>query len=113
MHDLMLTFIVLYLPAVLFAWCYENLTKTDLSIKKLLYLYAFGNVGTNMLCWLALRFVFDKAHDPLYNTDTDMLPADACFYLLMAVVFSLILAVLCALLAKTFSVSIEDTQHEK
>lgn len=109
----MLAFIVLYLPAVLFVWLYEKLSGENISLKKWVYLYALGNLCTNALCWLTMRFAFGTAHDVFYSIYEGMLPVNACNYLLMAIPFALVLGALSALLGKKTSVSIEESGNEK
>lgn len=105
---MMLSFICLFFPAVLFAWAFEGMTGKDLSLKKWFCLYCTGVISVNLMCWVVRRVFSRAAYAPLYSEGVDITQIQACYYLLLAVPFALLFAALAALLSKKVRIKVED-----
>lgn len=106
----MLSFICLFLPAVISVGIYEGLTKKSLTWKQWGYLYSAGVVLINFFCWLVMRFVLETAYTYLEDAAVGITPAVAGNYMAMALPAAVILPVVAALLSKHAKVSIEDAE---
>lgn len=106
----MLSFICLFFPAVLFAWAFEGLTGKELSRKKWFCLYCTGVVAVNLMCWIVRMTLSRAAYSSLYSAGMDITQMEACYYMLLAVPFALLLAALAALLSKKVRIKVEEKQ---
>ena len=109
----MVALIVLLCPAVLAVWCYEALTKTELTRKKWFYRYTLNLVGINLICFIMKRFVLNSASAVFYTLSEGMLPSVALNYLIMAIPAAVIFALLQVFCKKNIEVSVEDKSNAK
>lgn len=81
----MITFIVLFLPAVLAVWIWETVSKTQLSKKKWLYLLSLNIMLVNLACFAIKKWILHTAANVLSGLAADMTPSVALNYLIMAI----------------------------
>ena len=106
----MVTFIILFFPAALSMWLYEHVTKTDLSVKRWVNLYAVHNLLINFACMMLMRLVTGQAGDYLYNREIGIPPYVATNYLILAIPVAIAVAVAGILLHKTVKVELESNE---
>ena len=109
----MITFIMLFFPAALSMWLYEHVTKTDLSVKRWVSLYAVHNLLINFICLMLMRLVTDQAGVYLYDRDIGIPPITATDYMIKAIPVALAVGVLAILLHKTAKVELEANEDAK
>lgn len=109
----MITFIMLFFPAALSMWLYEHVTKTDLSVKRWVNLYAVHNLLINFICLMLMRLVTDQAGEYLYNREIDIPPYAATQYLIKAIPVAIAVGVVAILLHKTVKVELEADEDAK
>ena len=109
----MITFIMLFFPAALSMWLYEYVTKSDLSVKRWVNLYAVHNLLINFICLMVMRLVTDQAGEFLYNREMDINPYAATNYLIKAIPTAICVGVLSILMHKTVKVEIEANDDEQ
>lgn len=109
----MITFIILFLPAMLSMWIYEHVTKSDLSVKRWVNLYGVHVLLINFFCLMMMRLVTDQAGEYLYNREIDIPPYVATSYMLMAIPAAIVLGVVAVLLHKTVKVELEAEEDAK
>ena len=109
----MITFICLFLPAVLSVWIYEGLTKQDLSVKRWVSFYGVNVLFINFFCLMMMRLVLDQAGTYLYNRETDIEPYVATNYLILAIPAAVVLGVVFALLHKNVKIELEARDDAK
>lgn len=109
----MITFIMLFFPACLSMWLYEHVTKTDLSVKRWVSLYAVHNLLINFVCLMVMRLVTDQAGEFLYSREIDINPYVATNYMIKAIPVALVVAVIGILLHKTVKLELEANEDAK
>lgn len=109
----MITFIVLFFPAALSMWLYEHVTKTDLSVKRWVSLYAVHNLLINFICMMIMRRLTNQGNDYLFNLQTDIQPHVATDYMIKAIPVALVVGVAAILLHKTVKVELEVDEDAK
>lgn len=109
----MITFIILFFPAALSMWIYERVTKTDLSVKRWLNLYAVHVLLINFFCLMMMRLITDQAGEYLYNREIDLSAYTATNYLIMAIPAAVVLGVAAVLLHKNVKVELEAEEDAK
>ena len=107
----MITFIMLFFPAALSMWLYEHVTKTDLSVKRWVSLYAVHNLLINFVCLMLMRLVTDEAGEYIYNRDIDIPPYVATNYMIKAIPVAIVLGVVAVLLHKNVKVELESNEE--
>lgn len=107
----MVTFIMLFFPAALSMWLYEHVTKTDLSVKRWVNLYAVHNLLINFICLMLMRLLTDQANDRLYNREIDIPPYVATDYLIKAIPVAIVLGLIAIALHKTVKVELESNEE--
>ena len=107
----MITFIMLFFPAALSMWLYEHVTKTDLTVKRWVNLYAVHNLLINFVCLMLMRLVTDQAGEYIYNREIDIPPYVATSYMIMAIPVAIALGVVAILLHKTVKVELENNEE--
>ena len=103
----MITLICLLFPAVLSVWLYEKLAKHDLTKKNWCYLYVFNALVINVVCFLVKKLVLNTAQHSM----SDISPAGALNYLIMAMPTAAVLAYVESLLKKNTKVTVEDEDN--
>lgn len=109
----MITFIMLFFPAAMSMWLYEHVTKTDLSVKNWLSMYAVHNLLINFVCLMIMRLVTNQAGEYLYGRDIGISPYVATNYMIKAIPVAIIVGVLAILLHKTVKVELEENEDAK
>lgn len=106
----MIAFICLFLPAVLGVWLYEHLRKTNLCLKQWLYRFCANVVFINGICFAVKRFLLGTDQGYFYTLQTDVSPAAALNYLIMAIPVGVLAVFLQILFAKHVSITVEDEE---
>lgn len=109
----MITFIMLFFPAALSMWLYEHVTKTDLSVKRWVNLYAVHNLLINFICLMLMRLVTDQAGIYLYDRDIGITPYLGTNYMILAIPVAVAMGVVAILLHKTVKVELETNEDAK
>jgi hypothetical protein len=107
----MVSFISLFLPAVLAVGIYEWTLKKKISLRHAVYLYAAQNIVINAFCFAVKKFWLGTA-DGSMLIDGDMTPSAALNYLIIAVPVAVIVAFICALITSTVKVTKEDDKKD-
>lgn len=88
----MITFIVLFLPAVLSVWLWETFNKKHLCKRKWLYLLSLNILLINFGCFAVKKWILYTGANVMATLMADMTPSVAVNYLIMAVPAALALA---------------------
>lgn len=103
----MLIFICAFLPPAVSVGIYEKLAKTDLSVKRWIYLYSFACVVVNLFSWVMLRWQRGYYFFEPYATDTLL------YYMVFVMAAAIALPVFAALLKKTVEIRVENDDEKK
>lgn len=107
----MVSFIVLFLPAVLTVWIFEGLTRSDLTLKQWGSFYGVCVLLINTVAMMIMRFLLNWTgiilHDPQVGIDIYM----ATNHLMLAVPTAIILGVLTALVYKNVKIELEEKKN--
>lgn len=106
----MITFIILFFPACLSIWLYEHITKTDLSVKRWVNLYAVHNLIINFTCMMLMRLVTGQAGVYIYDREIGIPAITATDYMIKAIPVAIAVGVLAILLHKTAKVELEANE---
>ena len=107
----MIALICLFFPAVLGVWFFEHLQKTPLSRRQWVYRYCANVIFINCICFAAKRFLLDTAAAPFASLVTDVTPAAALNYLIMAVPATVIVAFLQVVFTKHATITAEEQKN--
>lgn len=108
----MITFIVLFFPAVLSVFIFERINKITLSKRNLIYLYVANVLLVNLACF-AVKFFFSRGLNKPFNTlMNDMTPFDTLIYILLSLLFVVIIVLIESFIRKNVEVSIEVKDEE-
>lgn len=88
----MVTFIVLFLPAVLSVWIWEVICGKALCKKNWIYLLSLNVILINFGCFAVKKWLLLTAGNSLSSPAADMTPSAAVNYLIMAVPAAVVLA---------------------
>lgn len=109
----MLKFICLFFPAAFSLLIIETLRKKPFDFKKNLLLYLSNIIFINMACLFVKKFILNTADAPLANIGADMIPTVALNYLIMALPFAVIIAVVEALLKRCVKIEVEGKEQNE
>ena len=107
----MLAFICLFFPAATSVFIYEAVTKKEYTAKQSILRFCTNALIINLLCMLVKKFVFGTAANPLYAGD--MVPNVAITYIVMALFFAVVIALIEAVFSKKATVSVEEEVNEE
>lgn len=105
----MVTFIVLFFPAILSLWIWETLHKSSLNLKNFLYLYSLNALLINFGCFAVKRWIRHSGNYPLENLTS----AEAINYLIPAISLAVVLALAEHFLCKYVRLRIESNSEEE
>lgn len=88
----MISFIVLFLPAVLSVWLWETFSKSRLCKRNWVYLLSLNILLINFGCFAVKKWILYTGNHTLATLMADMTPAVAVNYLIMAVPAAVALA---------------------
>ena len=88
----MITFIVLFLPAVLSVWLWEVFSKTRLCKRNWVYLLSLNILLVNFGCFAVKKWILYTANNVMASLMADMTPSVAVNYLIMAIPAAVALA---------------------
>ena len=108
----MIALIFLICPSVVSVWWFESLTRKSLSRKAWVYRFSLNLLLINGACFWAKDLIFHTAGNPLCSAGTDMLPIVAAHYLVMALVFAALCALVEAFLCKNVKLTVEEKEDE-
>lgn len=106
----MVSFIVLFFPAVLTIWIFESLSKTDLRPKYFAVFYAASVLLINTICFLVLYYILDWGQVSLHDPQEGMSVYYAVRYLTLAVPMSVFVGIAAAFLRKYIRIEIEEAE---
>ena len=111
----MITFMVLFFPAVISLCLYEILTRSrPLSYIQRIYVYVIANLVINFTVF-CIKCLLGTANNTLYNINTanDISPLVALKYMVMAVPVAILVGFVLRILTKDFKISLEENKHDK
>ena len=88
----MITFIVLFLPAVLSVWLWEVFSKNHLCKRNWVYLLSLNILLINFGCFAVKKWILYTASNVMASLMADMTPSVAVNYLIMAIPAAVALA---------------------
>lgn len=88
----MITFIVLFLPAVLSVWLWEVFSKARLCKRNWVYLLSLNILLINFGCFAVKKWILYTGNHTLATLMADMTPSVAVNYLIMAIPAAVALA---------------------
>ena len=88
----MITFIVLFLPAVLSVWLWEVFSKNHLCKRNWVYLLSLNVLLINFGCFAVKKWILYTASNVMASLMADMTPSVAVNYLIMAIPAAVALA---------------------
>ena len=88
----MITFIVLFLPAILSVWLWEVFSKNRLCKRNWIYLLSLNILLINFGCFAVKKWILYTASNVMASLMADMTPSVAVNYLIMAIPAAVALA---------------------
>lgn len=109
----MITFIILFFPAIISLFIFERINKTILSKRTLIYLFATNVLIINLAC-VTVKLFFSRGANKLFDELlNNMTPFDALIYILISLVFAVLVVLIESFIRKNVEVSIEVKDEEK
>lgn len=109
----MITFIILFFPAVISLFILERINKITLSKRTLIYLFTTNVLIINLACFTVKFFFSRGANKPFIDQLNNMTPFDAFIYILISLVFAVLAVLVESFIRKNVEVSIEVKDEEK
>lgn len=104
---MMITFIVLFLPAVLSVWLWEVFAKTQLTKRKWVYLLSLNILLINFGCFAVKKWILYTGNNVMATLMADMTPSVAVNYLIMAIPAAVALALVEKLVSGKIQLRVE------
>lgn len=109
----MITFIILFFPAVISLLIFERINKATLSKRTLIYLFSTNVLIINLACFTVKLFFSRGANKPFDELLNNMTPFDAFIYILISLVVAVLAALVESFIRKNVEVSIEVKDEKK
>ena len=103
----MVTFIVLFLPAVLAVWIYEGLSRHKLAFRQWACFYGVCVLFLNTVAMMIMRFLLNWPGENLADVNVYM----ATNYLILTLPTAVVLGVLAALLQRNLKIEFEEKKN--
>lgn len=100
----MVSFIILFLPAVLMVWIYEGLTRHRLALRQWACFYGVCVLMLNTIAMMIMRLLLNWPGENLSDVNVYM----ATNYLVLTVPFAVLLGVLTALISRNLKIEFEE-----
>ena len=109
----MITFIILFFPAVISLFIFERINNTTLSKRTLIYLFTTNILIINITCFAVKLFFTGGANKPFDELLNNMTPFDAFIYILISLVVAVLAVLVESFIRKNIEVSIEVKDEKK
>ncbi len=109
----MITFIILFFPAIISLFIFERINKTTLSKRTLIYLFTTNILIINLACFAVKLFFAGGANKPFDELLNKMTPFDAFIYILISLAFAVLAVLVESFIRKNIEVSIEVKDEKK
>ena len=106
----MVSFIALFAPAVIAVWIVEAICRKAFTRRQWLYHYCLGVILINGLCFAVKKWILHTADPVITGLAKDMSPSIACNYLIMAMGFAVVIALLLAFIRKHVGLILENNE---
>ena len=108
----MITFIVLFLPAVLSVWLWEVFSKNHLCKRNWVYLLSLNILLINFGCFAVKKWILYTASNVMASLMADMTPSVAVNYLIMAIPAAVALALVEKLVYSKIRIRVEGEDKD-
>ena len=108
----MITFIVLFLPAVLSVWLWEVFSKNHLCKRNWVYLLSLNILLINFGCFAVKKWILYTASNVMASLMADMTPSVAVNYLIMAIPAAVALALVEKVVYSKIRIRVEGDEKD-